>query len=74
MICVVWVYFFLPEVKGRTLEEIDAMVRYIQAARLACRLTNRLCTIVQRETSSKEVPNLPSTTECQGRKRGKVKH
>ncbi|KAM0346237.1 hypothetical protein ACHAPU_005663 [Fusarium lateritium] len=25
MICVVWVYFYLPEVKGRTLEEIDTM-------------------------------------------------
>ncbi|KIL87640.1 hypothetical protein FAVG1_09350 [Fusarium avenaceum] len=25
MVCVVWVYFYLPEVKGRTLEEIDAM-------------------------------------------------
>lgn len=30
--CVVgalWVYFFLPEVKGRTLEEIDEMVRHV---------------------------------------------
>ncbi|SPJ74523.1 related to monosaccharide transporter [Fusarium torulosum] len=25
MVCVVWVYFYLPEVKGRTLEEIDSM-------------------------------------------------
>lgn len=27
IIAAVWVYFFLPEVKGRTLEEIDEMVR-----------------------------------------------
>lgn len=26
IISAVWVYFYLPEVKGRTLEEIDAMV------------------------------------------------
>ncbi|KAJ4245455.1 hypothetical protein NW762_013964 [Fusarium torreyae] len=25
IVCAVWVYFFLPKVKGRTLEEIDAM-------------------------------------------------
>lgn len=27
-----WVYFFLPEVKGRTLEEIDEMVRHSHPA------------------------------------------
>jgi hypothetical protein len=27
-----WVYFFLPEVKDRTLEEIDEMVRRVSAA------------------------------------------
>jgi len=29
IITAVWVYFFLPEVKGRKLEEIDEMVSYI---------------------------------------------
>lgn len=73
MICVVWVYFFLPEVKGRTLEEINAMVRYNEV-RLACGLTDRLRLIVQREASSEKVPKLSSTTECRWRKLGKVKH
>ena len=29
MVCRAWVYFFLPEVKDRTLEEIDEMVSSI---------------------------------------------
>lgn len=28
IIAAVWVYFFLPELKGRTLEEVDEMVRF----------------------------------------------
>ena len=30
VIAALWVFFFLPEVKGRTLEEIDEMVSHIR--------------------------------------------
>jgi hypothetical protein len=29
VLCSLWVYFFLPEVKDRTLEEIDEMVCHL---------------------------------------------
>jgi hypothetical protein len=47
--CVVaaaWVYFILPEVKGRTLEEIDQMVSGIRFA------SSMMCTINNVNTSS----------------------
>lgn len=45
MVCVVWVYFYLPEVKGRTLEEIDAMVSNLVLDNIE-RVSNRCsCTV-----------------------------
>lgn len=37
-----WVYFFLPEVKGRTLEEIDEMVRDHRTANQLDKLLTRI--------------------------------
>ncbi len=51
VVAALWVYFFLPEVKGRTLEEIDEMVRIIYLlmsfglllTRLPCHSSKQSC-------------------------------
>ncbi|KAK7954086.1 hypothetical protein PG996_014972 [Apiospora saccharicola] len=50
VIAAVWVYFFLPEVKGRTLEEIDEMF----AARLPARKFRGYVCVENRPFSEKE--------------------
>lgn len=57
MVCVVWVYFYLPEVKGRTLEEIDAMVSNLVLGNIE-QVSNRNSCIVQRENPCKKVWSL----------------
>lgn len=57
MVCVVWVYFYLPEVKGRTLEEIDSMVSNLILDNIE-EVSNRNYCIVQRETPCKKVWSL----------------
>lgn len=73
MICVIWVYFFLPEVKGRTLEEIDAMVRTTRVEGFLRIVTDRYIRVVQRETSSKKVQDFSSATASRRRECGQVK-
>jgi hypothetical protein len=51
-----WVYFFLPEVKGRTLEEIDEMVRHSHTT-LHYSLLTRLP--VRGQTTCQEIPKVP---------------
>jgi hypothetical protein len=57
MVCVVWVYFYLPEVKGRTLEEIDAMVGNLVLDNIE-EVSNRNYCIVQRETPCEKIWSL----------------
>jgi hypothetical protein len=54
MVCVVWVYFYLPEVKGRTLEEIDAMVSNLILDNIE-EVPNRNSCTVQREAPCKKI-------------------
>lgn len=60
VVAAVWVYLFLPEVKGRTLEEIDEMVRVLSYARLVedIEMTYSYITLVRGRVARAEVPSI----------------
>jgi nitrate/nitrite transporter NarK len=72
IISAVWVYFYLPEVKGRTLEEIDAMVSKPEVEpETEAKLLTFLS--VQREAASQEVQRLQNAGACCRRDCWKIK-